>query len=109
MGLNIISADERAEEHRGIKGCILGKAGIGKTSLLWTLEAKSTLFIDLEAGDLAVDGWPGDTMRPRRWQDCRDLAVFIAGPNPACLETQIYGQAQEYGLYRVRCANLQGS
>ena len=65
MGLNIISADERAEEHRGIKGCILGKAGIGKTSLLWTLEAKSTLFIDLEAGDLAVDGSEGKLTYPQ--------------------------------------------
>jgi DNA polymerase I-like protein with 3'-5' exonuclease and polymerase domains len=57
--LPIISADERLKEKRGIKGCIFGKSGIGKTSLLWTLDPKTTLFFDLEAGDLAVEGWQG--------------------------------------------------
>ncbi|MBO6773836.1 AAA family ATPase, partial [Thalassospira sp.] len=83
MTLPIISADERLSEQRGIKGCIFGKSGIGKTSLLWTLDAQSTLFFDLEAGDLAIEGWSGDTIRPRTWIECRDFAVFIGGPNPA--------------------------
>ena len=38
MTLPIITADERLAEPRGIKGCIFGKSGLGKTSLLWTLE-----------------------------------------------------------------------
>ena len=75
--LPIISADARLNEKRGIKGCIFGCSGIGKTSLLWTLDAKSTLFFDLEAGDLAVEGWAGDTIRPRTWDECRDFACFI--------------------------------
>jgi hypothetical protein len=91
--LPIISADERLAEPRGIKGCIFGASGIGKTSLLWTLEASSTLFMDLEAGDLAIEGWQGDTLRPRTWADCRDFAVFIGGPNPALREHQVYSQA----------------
>ena len=91
--LPIISADERLSERRGIKGCIFGKSGIGKTSLLWTLEAASTLFMDLEAGDLAIEGWQGDTIRPRTWADCRDFAVFIGGPNPALRDDQVYSQA----------------
>uniref|UniRef100_UPI0035D0DCED AAA family ATPase n=1 Tax=Bartonella sp. MU70NMGDW TaxID=3243561 RepID=UPI0035D0DCED len=53
MSLPIISADERLKETKGIKGCIFGKSGIGKTSLLWTLPAEKTLFFDLEAGDFA--------------------------------------------------------
>ena len=81
--LPIISADERLKENRGIKGCIFGKSGIGKTSLLWTLDPKTTLFFDLEAGDLAVEGWSGDTIRPKTWEECCDFAVFIGGPNPA--------------------------
>ncbi len=93
MSLPIISADERLAEKRGIKGCIFGKAGIGKTSLLWTLPADKTLFFDLEAGDLAIEGWAGDTIRPRTWQECRDFAVFIGGPNPALREDQPYSQA----------------
>jgi len=32
--LPIISAEERLNQKRGIKGCIFGKSGIGKTSLL---------------------------------------------------------------------------
>ena len=93
MNLPIISADERLKETRGIKGVIFGMSGIGKTSLLWTLPAPSTLFMDLEAGDLAIEGWPGDTIRPRTWQECRDFAVFIGGPNPALRDDQVYSQA----------------
>lgn len=93
MTLPIISADERLAERRGVKGCIFGKSGIGKTSLLWTLPPEKTLFFDLEAGDLAIEGWAGDTVRPRTWQECRDFAVFIGGPNPALRDEQPYSQA----------------
>lgn len=93
MSLPIISADQRLKETKGIKGCIFGKSGIGKTSLLWTLPAEKTLFFDLEAGDLAIEGWQGDTIRPRTWQDCRDIAAFIGGPNPALRDEQPYSQA----------------
>jgi len=92
MSLPIISADERLAEQRGIKGCIFGVSGIGKTSLLWTLDPATTLFMDLEAGDLAIEGWQGDTIRPRTWKDCRDFAVFIGGTNPALRNDQTYSQ-----------------
>ncbi len=94
MGLRIITADERLAENRGIKACIFGKSGIGKTSLLWSLDPASTFFIDLEAGDLAVQGWAGTSIRPRTWEDCRDLALFLAGPNPALREEQPYSAKQ---------------
>jgi hypothetical protein len=93
MALPIISADQRLAEQRGIKGTIFGKSGIGKTSLLWTLDATTTLFIDLEAGDLAIEGWTGDSVRPRTWAECRDFAVFIGGPNPALRDDQVYSSA----------------
>ena len=93
MSLPIISADQRLTEPRGIKGCIFGKSGIGKTSLLWTLDPAATLFMDLEAGDLAIEGWPGDTIRPRTWTECRDFAVFIGGPNPSFRDDQPYSPA----------------
>ncbi|MBA5724588.1 AAA family ATPase, partial [Candidatus Liberibacter sp.] len=60
--LPIISVDQRLNETKGIKGCIFGKSGIGKTSLLWTLPEESTLFIDLEAGDLPVKEWKGASL-----------------------------------------------
>ena len=93
MALPIITADQRLAEARGVKGCIFGKSGIGKTSLLWTLDPKTTLFLDLEAGDLAIEGWTGDALRPRTWAECRDLAVFVGGPNPALRSDQAYGEA----------------
>lgn len=93
MALRIVSADERLAEPRGIKACIFGKSGIGKTSLLWSLPAEKTLFVDLEAGDLAVSGWPGATVRLRTWQECRDFAVFIGGANPALRDDQAYSSA----------------
>jgi len=103
MALRIVTAEERLAESRGIKACIFGKSGIGKTSLLWSLDLASTLFIDLEAGDLAVQNWVGTSIRPRTWEECRDLALFLAGPNPALRDEQPYSAAQyarviqEYG------------
>ncbi|MBE7183851.1 MAG: ATP-binding protein [Methylobacterium mesophilicum] len=93
MALPIITADQRMAEPRRIKGCILGKSGIGKTTLITTLDPATTLFFDLEAGDLAVEGWPGDAIRPRTWGECRDFAVFIGGANPALRDDQAYSQA----------------
>lgn len=93
MSLPIITADQRLAEPRGVKGVLVGKSGIGKTSQLWTLDPVRTLFKDLEAGDLAVEGYGGDTIRPRTWQECRDFAVFIGGPNPALRDDQPYSEA----------------
>ena len=92
-GFRIVTAAERLAEQRGIKGVIFGPSGIGKTSLLWTVDPDSTLFFDLEAGDLAIEGWSGDAIRPRTWEECRDFAVFIGGPNPALRPDQPYSQA----------------
>ena len=91
-GLRIITADERLAEPRGIKGVLTGIAGIGKTSQLWTLDAARTLFLNLEAGELAVQGWPGDEVRIRDWELARDLACWIGGPNPAMRPDQSYSQ-----------------
>ena len=101
MAFPIITADQRLAERRGVKGVLIGKAGIGKTSQLWTLDAQATLFLDLEAGDLAVEDWAGDTIRPRTWQECRDVAVFIGGPNPALRDDQTFSQAH----YDAVCAS----
>lgn len=91
--LKIISADERMTQDKGVKALIVGPAGVGKTTLLRTLDPASTLFIDLEAGDLAVQDVQTDTLRPRTWEECRDLAVYLGGPNPALPATAVYSQA----------------
>ena len=103
MSLPIISAEQRRAEKRGVKMAILGISGIGKTSQLKTLGCENTLFVDLEAGDLAVADWSGDTIRPRTWPEFRDLVVFLAGPNPALPPETPFSQAhfehvcQKYG------------
>ena len=89
----IITADQRLAQPRCVKGVIFGKSGIGKTTLLKTLPPDSTLFIDLEAGDLAVEDWPVDSLRPRTWDECRNLACFIGGPNPALRPNQPYSES----------------
>ena len=90
MVLPIITADQRLAEPRGIKGVLTGISGIGKTSQLWTLDPARTLFVNLEAGELAVQGWPGDEVRVRSWDMARDLACWIGGANPAMRPDQSY-------------------
>lgn len=107
MSLPIITADERLVEVRGVKAAIFGPPGIGKTTLLRTLNSTTSLFFDLEAGDLAIEGLAIDTIRPRTWRECRDFAVFIGGPNPALRKDQPYSEdhyqaiCQKYGDPKV--------
>ena len=91
--LQIITADQRIKERRGIKGVLTGISGIGKTSQLWTLNPQTTLFLNLEAGELAVQGWPGDEIRIRDWERARDLACWIGGSNPAMRDDQNYSRS----------------
>lgn len=91
--LRIISADERMAQNKGVKALIVGPAGVGKTTLLRTLDPTTTLFLDLEAGDLAVQDVKVDTFQPRTWEECRDLVCYLGGPNPALPATAVYSQA----------------
>jgi AAA domain len=104
--MKIITADERLREKSGVKMLIVGPAKIGKTSQLRTLDPQRTLFIDLEAGDLAVRDWPVATLRPQTWPQCRDLACFLTGPNPSLPPTACYSQAH-YDAIRAEFEGLQ--
>ena len=101
----IVTADERLNAPRGIKGGVSGAAGIGKTSLLWTLPHESTLFVNLEAGELAVQGWKGREIRIRDWPTARDTICWIGGPNPARRDDQAFSEAH----YRAVCAEAGGT
>jgi len=91
--MKIISADERLRERRGAKVLIVGPAGVGKTSLLRTLDSSRTLFSDSDAGDLAILDLPVPTIRINDWPTARDLACRIGGPNKSFPPTACYSQA----------------
>jgi hypothetical protein len=92
-GFRIITADERMAETRYVKGVIAGPHGIGKTTLLKTLDPAKTLFLNLEAGDLAVQDFPVDSINIQTWDQARELACLTRGPNPALRSDQPYSQA----------------
>jgi AAA domain len=97
----IIPADERVTAARGAKILLLGPTGVGKTSLLRTVALTSTLFVNIEAGDLAVQDLGVDMLRPRTWPACRDIAVALAGADPAAPESACYS-AGHYEAVRDR-------
>jgi len=100
----LISIKERLAERSGAKILILGPSGIGKTYLLNTLDhdlLSTTLFVDIEAGDQAVADLPVACVRPRTWEDCRDLACILGGPNPALPPTAAYSTAHFDAVSRI--------
>ena len=92
--MKIISADERLQEKRGAKILLVGPTGVGKTSLLRTLpDLDRVLFVDIEAGDLAVIDLAVRTIRIDDWSTARNLAVRVGGSNPSFPPTAAYSQA----------------
>jgi hypothetical protein len=94
--MKIITVDQRLAEKGGPKILIVGPSGVGKTSTLRSLSAKllaSTLVVDIEAGLIAVNDLQFASVRPRTWDECRNLACALGGSNPALPPTAAYSEA----------------
>jgi hypothetical protein len=89
--MKIISAEQRLKQQTSVKMAIFGPYGIGKTSLLKTLD-EPTLCLDFEAGLLAVQDWNGDAITLRTWPEAKDIACLIGGHNPAIDGAKCYSQ-----------------
>jgi AAA domain len=90
--IEIIAPEQRLSEPRGLHALIIGPFGIGKTSLLRTLDPETVIFIDVDHGDLAVHDVPVPHIRPQTWPELRDIAVRIAGPNRSFGPNEAYSQ-----------------
>lgn len=90
--IKIIKADERLKAVPKINIALFGPSGVGKTTQARTLDPKSTLFVDLEGGTLAIQDWAGDVLDVRSiaqqfnkypWEIARALALYIGGFDPS--------------------------
>lgn len=90
--MKIIKAEDRLKASPKINIAIFGPSGVGKTTLARTLDPKTTLFVDLEAGTLAIQDWAGDVIDVRAaaqeygrtpWEIGRALALYIGGHDPS--------------------------
>lgn len=100
MALRLITPEERLSvNYDKITAAIFGRAKVGKTSLVRTLDPGNTLFINLEAGMKSVMDWRGPNVDIPTWQDAVDVACLIGGVDPAASNEQYYSQ----GHYNYVC------
>jgi hypothetical protein len=90
--IKIIKADDRLKAVPKVNIALFGPAGVGKTTQARTLDPKTTLFVDLEAGTLAIQDWAGDVIDVRSvaqelnkypWEIARALALYVGGFDPS--------------------------
>ena len=92
MSNTITKADDRLKVVPKVNIALFGPSGVGKTTQARTLDPKTTLFIDLEAGTLAIQDWAGDVLDIRKlatqigchpWEAPRAITLLICGHDPA--------------------------
>jgi hypothetical protein len=102
MALRIISAEERLKQRQKVNIALFGPSGVGKTYQASTLDPKTTLFVDLEAGTLAIQQWQGDVISVREeatkmgahpWEFARALVCLLGGPDPSAAPDNPYSAA----------------
>ena len=120
MALHIITADERLSKKPKVNVALFAPAGWGKTYQARTLDPETTLFIDLEAGTLALNGdkedgsdaWRGSTISVREeaaklgvhpWEFARALVCLLGGADPAAAPGSPYA-ADQLAIYEQALA-----
>lgn len=92
--LKFTKADDRLKAKKAkVTMAIFGPAGAGKTTQARTLDAEKTLFLDFEAGTLALGDWAQDNVLDIRetakqvgahpWELARAAALYVGGPDPS--------------------------
>jgi len=101
MALELITADMRLAEHANKTTMVIaGRPKVGKTSLIHTLPADRTLFVDLEAGMKSAQGSAVASIPIRKFEDAIDLACVISGPDPASI-TGMYSEIHYNNAIKV--------
>jgi hypothetical protein len=102
MALHITTADERMAARQKVNIALFGPSGVGKTFQAHTLDPEKTLFLDLEAGTLAIQSWKGDVIDIRTesarmgvhpWEFARALVCLLGGPDPAAPPESPYSRS----------------
>lgn len=95
MPLQFVTAEQRIATRQALQKVnliILGPSKVGKTTLVRYLDPATTLFINAEAGDLALGAWPGTMINAREeasrlgmhpWELMRAITCMMSGPDPA--------------------------
>lgn len=109
--LKIIKASERMNSAAKINIALLGPSGVGKTTQARTLPPETTLFVDLEAGTLSLEGskenppWQGDVVKIRDlaqemglhpWEVTKAVTCLITGIDPLDEEGTYSQDAYQY-------------
>lgn len=120
MALHIITAEERLAKRAKANVALFAPSGWGKTFQARTLPAASTLFVDLEAGTLALNGdkadgsdaWQGNVVSVREeaaklgvhpWEFARALVCLLGGADPAAAPGTPYA-ADQLAVYEQAIA-----
>lgn len=105
-GLNFETCEDRVGRQKA-NILLLGASGSGKTSAAATLNPENTLFIDGEAGTMALGDWKGVTldvlkessrMNTHPWLFARALACVLAGPDPTAQANTAYSK-EKYDIF----------
>jgi hypothetical protein len=94
--VEIISAQQRAQEQRGVTICLAGIPGIGKTSQVRTLRDRlpKALLLNCEAGDRGIADVPIDAVNEPTWEELRDAALVLGGPDLVQTSSEPYSKAR---------------